>query len=82
MENDPYTECSPGCNSFLYENDNCDDVCNTEACNYDDTKCSRGELVCLSGTYEDGIECLACVDPCKTCSSQTSCDSCLVKNGA
>lgn len=43
---------------------------------YDNT-CNSG---CLQGYYGDGTNCIACTNPCLTCSSSTVCLSCTIKN--
>ena len=76
----PPTECSAGCTELMIANDVCDAECNNNDCNYDNTLCLPSET-CQAGKYRTGVECLDCVYPCNTCSSETVCTSCDAKAG-
>ena len=71
---EPAAECSTGCTTEMLNNEVCDDACNTDACNLDNTKCTPGSD-CPQGQYRT-TECVDCEGNCNTCSTQTFCTSC------
>ena len=71
--------CAEGCTVSLLYNSACDSVCNVDACLYDNTLCETTSS-CAAGKYLDLSECVDCVDPCNTCSSETVCSSCIVNS--
>lgn len=74
---DPILDCATDCGLEILKNTDCEVVCNTTDCAYDNGYCLRVTVSCGSNKYESGGSCYPCSDPCSNCvDSATYCTSC------
>ncbi|OMJ74195.1 hypothetical protein SteCoe_26950 [Stentor coeruleus] len=60
-------DCNSGCTASILSNNDCDAVCNVDACSYDNGNCNIGAITCGSGYYELNNMCYPCSYPCSNC---------------